>query len=237
MEEGSKRQCVRFGGILGLAERIPQRDVRRLIWAHLNPCDREMVLRAHNSRRAPRSRWDYRHLANWCVRYGYVGLLQWAYEQNGRTLPWRLVSLAADSGSIPMLQWLKLHSAKTKDAPWHFRAIQFREDFLIMRFAGGARESDYVAVLQWLETEQITMILAAQRSAVRVGFMRVLQHLITHHHRGISNQYAADDAAQLGNIRALEMMDPLVSRSSSVRARALRAHQTHVVEWIDAKRT
>jgi hypothetical protein len=59
---------------LRMHERIPQRDVRKLLWRYLNVYDREMVMCAHNCLRSPRARYG---LVDHCVANGFLGILQY----------------------------------------------------------------------------------------------------------------------------------------------------------------
>jgi hypothetical protein len=239
-EEGSpKRSCARFRGILDLNERIPQRDVRKLIWCHLNPCDREMVRCAHNSCRTMTS--SYGRLIDWCVRYGYSELIQWAYEQNGEVLPWalisgRTISLAADSGSIPTLQWLKAHC----DWPTHMlaKALDVAHyaipDTIVMHFDRDMRESDYLTVVHWLAGEGLVVGFPSEAYALRRNFFYVMDHLLTVNRIRLPRYNLPYMAAQMGNIRALEIIRQHQTLDySSIRIVAAEAGQRHVTEWAD----
>jgi hypothetical protein len=79
MEGGGDRKRARverFRGILNLADSIPYRDVRKLIWRYLTPEDREIVWHAHNTRRELLV-WTAAALVRYCCERGYSELLRW----------------------------------------------------------------------------------------------------------------------------------------------------------------
>jgi hypothetical protein len=78
MEGGDRKRArvERFRGILDLAERLPQRDARSLVWRRLTPEDREVVRHAHNPRR-PLSAPQAAALTRYCCARGYTELLRW----------------------------------------------------------------------------------------------------------------------------------------------------------------
>jgi len=116
MESGVKRGAptrVWGGGILGLARLIPQRDVRKLIWAHLGADDRELVRCAHNSTRSPDFE-DWGVVARFAGR-GHLGLLKWVRKAlpaafSAELTTW-LMAVACDD--LAMMQWLRKHGC-----PW-----------------------------------------------------------------------------------------------------------------------
>lgn len=237
MEEGSKRVCVRSRGILDLAQRIPQRDVRKLIWAYLNPCDREMVRRAHNPHRQT-STWDYAHVANWCVRYGYVALLDWFYEQNNRVFPWKdatwVVGKAADSGSVPMLEWIKARYALWPLPSWvsNYVGVYQNKHKMAMRFAGGARDCDYVRVLYWLRIDGIKVKISSQWGAIRGNFTEALCVLLDEHHDGGVDAGVVSEAIRLEHVAALT----IIHRRMPLNLHSIRRHAAglhRVLAWLD----
>jgi hypothetical protein len=107
MESGAKRErnALRsWGGILGLARWIPQRDVRKLIWAHLNGDDREVVRCAHNSRRVPRFPQECRSYNERFVVRGHLALLQWSLR-SVYSAP-ELCYVAVWHGHLEIVKWL-----------------------------------------------------------------------------------------------------------------------------------
>lgn len=104
-EERGKRPRVAAavlsnGAPLRLDRFIPIRDVRKLIWRHLTPADREVVRRAHNSLH----NLDCRALVIHCCANGHLALLQWAYSPAAAS---KEMLIAAGHGAhIAILRWL-----------------------------------------------------------------------------------------------------------------------------------
>jgi len=114
MEQGPKRAQPNGGSRarvpLDMDRFIPQRDVRKLIWAHLTPHDREVVRRAHNTtrERAPLGPEFMEH----CAARGYLALMEWALLLTS-TREESACFAAALHGQLDALRWLR-----TRDFPW-----------------------------------------------------------------------------------------------------------------------
>jgi hypothetical protein len=86
---------------LNLHLRIPQKDIRKLVYALLSPEDREMVACAHNTRRVPDLTEDFLYHS---ARHGYVELLDWACS-NECQVSEAVFEVAAEEGRWKVLQW------------------------------------------------------------------------------------------------------------------------------------
>jgi len=107
---------------LGLERFIPQRDVRKLIWRHLTPEDREMVRCAQNSRRTPD--WGNGAFQRACARHNYVALAEWA----GCRCCWSEEALryAAEAGHVTFLEWARTKAQYRCENDWQMRACAAR---------------------------------------------------------------------------------------------------------------
>ena len=124
---------------LRLERFIPMRDVRKLIWRYLNPCDREMVKYAQNIMHDVRPdvlsfliitpiwhghielfRWmhalpttlpvNFEEDVMTCIANGHTDMFYWFLNQNLCTLKEQHVRAAAHAGQLELLQWiLSLH--------------------------------------------------------------------------------------------------------------------------------
>jgi hypothetical protein len=126
-----------WGGILGLARSIPQKDARKLIWAQLTAEDREMVRCAHNSRRRPQLPLRYyEHL----VLRGHWAVLEWlrprAICPAGAVE--RAFSMAIDYVDLAALQWIT-------------RTERLEHDFLFRMMAICIARS-HVPILEWMQS-------------------------------------------------------------------------------------
>jgi hypothetical protein len=97
-EQGSNKSW------LNLHEHIPQRDIRKMIYAKLSKLDRIMVEAAHISKQ--KVKLDTQ-LASDCAREGHVTLLQWAREHGW---PWDTYEstrcrFAARNGRWDVVKW------------------------------------------------------------------------------------------------------------------------------------
>ena len=75
MERGNNKRVRKSVSLLGLEDWVPIRDVRKLIWNHLNPIDKLMVWGAHGVHT-----WfeqDRYWFVKCLVKYGYLELLLW----------------------------------------------------------------------------------------------------------------------------------------------------------------
>jgi hypothetical protein len=132
---------------LRLERFLPIRDVRKLVWRHLNEHDREVVRCAHNSRRMPHLKSGGGGFAVHCAKRGHVELLNWAFGTGvidyssdwiieaavkegqirvlerlqaigaSMTNDVRYCSWAAEAGRLEALQWLRANGA-----PWNYMA-------------------------------------------------------------------------------------------------------------------
>jgi hypothetical protein len=113
MERVGKRACTDIGpNVLNLKERIPQKDVIRLILKRLNQTDWHLVRAAHNKKYEKRLR---EHDWFWlqCALHGYLDLILWGINHKayhltdaGSThLEGRLLNNAAKGGHLHILKW------------------------------------------------------------------------------------------------------------------------------------
>jgi len=184
MESGAKRgaQRPKWGGILGLAHRIPQKDVRKLLWALLNGDDREVVRCAHNSRRAPaleaghEERFVARgHLAllKWsfasfkkapqlrllAARHGHLDVLQWLADDDGSLLSGVVCGIAARNGHVHILKWAHACNSIPTDIAWH------------------AAAHGQLQVLRWWHSVNGELTSNAFCAAARRGNMEIMEWL------------------------------------------------------------
>ena len=108
-------------GWLGLCHgtRIPQRDVRKLIWclALLSSFDCSLIRAAHNFHFSPILDLEFAH---YCAMNGYIHILQWSLNpQMTRAyktpLDAYVCTLAAEYGHLDVLQWAR---AQVPPIPW-----------------------------------------------------------------------------------------------------------------------
>jgi hypothetical protein len=86
---------------LNLHHLIPQRDIRKLIYARLNNYDREVIECAHFRKKRPTIT---RSFVYYCAKSGYLGLLIWLRRL--KCDPWSKVFFkAAKQGHLHIIQW------------------------------------------------------------------------------------------------------------------------------------
>jgi hypothetical protein len=104
--EGSPKKEKVVPSLLNLAQLIPQRDVRRLIWGtYLNPLDRKMCWLAHAKHKEKiQMSKEFLFLED-CAKYGYLDLLIYGIH-NGCVLERSVISAAAFYGRLEILKWL-----------------------------------------------------------------------------------------------------------------------------------
>jgi len=187
MEGDTKRRArEKWGGILGLARRIPQRDVRRLLWTYLNADDREVVRCAHNSRRAPALEAGHEERF---VRRGHLALLRWSFASFDNVS--RLRTLAARCGHLDILQWLTdggriwsayLCGVAAKNS--HLHILKWAHAcgaYNVDRDDGGvawhAAYHGHLEILVWYHSIGGGLDSAVFRAAARYGSLEVMQWL------------------------------------------------------------
>jgi hypothetical protein len=146
----SARPCVP----LKLDRFIPLKDVRKLIWRHLTPLDREMCRLAQNQRR----KLDYFDLDE-CIMSGYLNLLQWL--STIEELSDDCYMFAVEYGQLSILEWLcKRYGYPAKNGP---------------RLCGRAARFGHLHILQWARSVNIQWDDRVCSSAASGGHLHILQ--------------------------------------------------------------
>lgn len=233
MEGAAKKTSAPFRGILGLAERIPQRDVRKLIWRHLTPYDREVVRCAHNARHTPMG-WSFavgawqKACDYWSAR-GNVSLLEWAYTHGIDKYAFANASLyAADRGHLPVLEWL------------HEKALSFQ-----LWTSCFAAKYGYIHILEWMQANGKAFDSNTVEQAIVGGQLECLQFLHLH---GYANLYARTAvlaanyaylsmlAAEGGHLDILKWMCDTFHSNGPTHIRWLLSGRIneHVARWLES---
>ena len=117
-------------GWLGLKPRIPQRDVRKLVWKLLAKFDYSVIRVAHNLTFTPPFNGQFEAH---CARHGHLKLLQWA-RSKGASLTETTCALAAHGGYLELLQWAR---SQVPPIPWNSLTCSY------------AARGGFLEVLQW----------------------------------------------------------------------------------------
>jgi hypothetical protein len=142
---------------LGLERYIPWRGVRKLVWRHLTPDDREVARCAMNSRRSPLLSYSF---ADRCVYNDRLALLRWFHASVGRWRSSSVAQCAAEVGRLDVLQWL--------------HATQCPMDYYT---CSAAAEGGHLDVLQWLRAQECPWNSHVCARAVVGGHLDVLKWL------------------------------------------------------------
>jgi len=143
---------------LRLERALPIRDVRKLVWRHLTPEDREVVRCAHNSKRRPKLHADF---VEECAKRGYMSLIEWAAANSRlRNEEEDVCGVAAEYGQLETLQWLR-----ARGFPWDYRT------------AHRAIRHGHLSVVQWCHANGADMCVLPCQLAASWGQLEVLRWL------------------------------------------------------------
>jgi len=224
--EGEERKRARRNAprsLLRLAERIPQRDVRQLIWRHLGPEDREVVRHAHNSRRE----LDMQHaraLTHYCCGRGYLSLLRWV-DRVGRGAGFfyeggRACIAALVGGHVPVLKYMRSRVLQwpifIEELGYKYAARTGQADLCRWLCEEAkqpvprdceieleAAHHGHVAVLEWLvSVRRLNAWPMVAAAAAAGGQLKTLQWLRAH---GCNwDEYTIERAEEYGHLNVIE---------------------------------
>jgi len=235
MEGAAKQQQTRapFRGILGLAERIPQRDVRKLIWRHLTPYDREVVRCAHNAQHTPMG-WSsavgaWQKACDYWSARGDVSLLEWAHAHGIEKYAFAHVSLyAAERGHLPVLEWL------------HEKVLPFQSWTSCF-----AAKYGHLHILEWMHAHGNALNSNTAEEAILGGQLECLQFLHLHGYADLyprnsvlaaEYDYLSMLAAEGGHLDILKWMRDTIRSFGPTHIRyLLNGHiNEHVARWLES---
>ena len=174
---------------LNLHTLIPQRDVRKLIYAKLTRHEFFTVCVAHG-----RSSSFPVEFADHCAENGYLELLQWAIEKKCVHNS-RIYYYAARNGHLKLLQWFWEESSNIK-----------RRD---RNACTGAAQGGHLEILQWVKSlsshEQIGWVSVVCLIAAEKGYLNILKWVEGQDYR--IGPSVCFQAAKNGHLNILQWVD------------------------------
>jgi len=225
---------------LNLKSLLPVKDLRKLLFAKLEPWDKLMVKLAHCPTTLPAPNQDTEVVSrvfatlefqHWCVAHGYIALLEYIKPHVVRCVPVdskdvNLSCTAAESGHVHVLHWLGVNGC-----------------FMGRVLYSCAARGGHVHVLQWLKdhgfhcpqrTDVGMLETFSCRMAAEKGHLPALQWLVQN---GFScNWETSSVAAIAGHLDVLEwLVDNRCPVITSIAPDTAEAGQLHVLQWLHSR--
>lgn len=166
---------------LNLHLHIPQKDVRKIIYAMLNNGDRIVVDCAHNGGKNM-SLQQTVTLSDHCAKYGYIELFEWGISK-GCYVHAHTGTIAAIHGQLEVLKWLKCFDA--------------------IPVTANAAENGHLHILKWLHETKRLAGIGICSYATRNGHLDVIQWA-ANHCRGVGDYDMQYVAAKYGHLHVLK---------------------------------
>lgn len=204
---------------VNLHQHIAQKDVRRLIYALLDVCDRFCVMQAHGIA----SYFD-RGVQNKCAEMGYVILFNHLVNENCD--PWtahEASNHAARAGQLEMLKFIRAHF---KESPFRFTTCAH------------AAQSGRLEVIEWLREQGCAWDDETCTWAIRCGHYHVFKWAIAKGCNWIGKEdddltYSALEAIEWNQLRVLQqLIEDGAELSSSLYEAAIVSNYLPIVQWL-----
>jgi len=172
---------------LNLHFHIPQRDVRKLIYAMLDEGDRIAIQMAHNRNWFCPSWLDA--FSRHCAKNGYIDLCEWAILK-GYAMYNHMDVEAAIYGKLDILIWLESKGRSLNDIP----------------IVANAAENGHLHVLRWMKENNYTIGSNICHYAAKGGHLNVIEWATEHcfDGGGIGDYQTQAAAAKYGHLHILK---------------------------------